>query len=58
MKNLVLAFLLALLVVLTAISVRRVVAGTATTAAESLTLVAIGTGPPPPLPPPPSKPSN
>jgi hypothetical protein len=52
MKNLVLTFLLALLVVLTAISVRRMVAGTATTAAKSPALVAIGADPVP-LPPPP-----
>ncbi len=51
MKNLILTFLLALLVVLTAISVRRMVAGTATAAGQSPTLVAIGTDPVP-LPPP------
>jgi len=51
MKNLVLTFLLALLVVLTAISVRRMVAGT-TTAVKSPALIAIG-GDPVPLPPPP-----
>jgi hypothetical protein len=50
MKNLILTFLLALLVVLTAISVRRMVAGTATAAGQSPTLVAIGTDPVP-LPP-------
>jgi hypothetical protein len=53
MKNLVLTFLLALLVVATAISVRRVLAGNATTAGQSPTVVAIGSSPPPPLPPPP-----
>ncbi len=50
MKNLVLTFLLALLVVLTAISVRRVFAGNATFAAQRPNLVAIG-GEPIPLPP-------
>ena len=52
MKNLVLTFLLALLVVLTAISVRRMVAGTATAAGHKPALVAIGVDPVP-LPPPP-----
>jgi len=59
MKNLVLTFLLALLVVLTAISVRRVIAGTAP-AAPASGLIAIGTSPvpwPPPEPTP-QKPSN
>jgi len=51
MKNFTLTFLLALLVVLTAICVRRTVAGTATAPGESPTLVAIGTDPVP-LPPP------
>ena len=50
MKNLILTFCLAVLVVVTAISVRRMVAGTATDAGQSLTLVAIGTDPVP-LPP-------
>jgi hypothetical protein len=54
MKNLVLTLLLALLVVLTAVSVRQMVAGNATTA-QSPTLVAIGSSPVP-LPPPPPKP--
>ena len=58
MKNLVVTLLLALLVVLTAVSVRRMVAGSATSAG-SPALVAIGTAPVPPLlPPPPPKPSN
>jgi len=62
MKNLALTLLLALLVVLTAVSVRRAVAGNATSAG-SPALVAIGTDPvppllPPPPPPPPPKPSN
>jgi len=51
MKNIVLTFLLALLVVLTAVSVRHMVAGSAAPAAKP-TLVAIG-GDPVPLPPPP-----
>jgi hypothetical protein len=55
MKNLVVTLLLALLVVLTAVSVRRMVAGTSPSAG-SPTLVAIGTDPVPPLPPPPPKP--
>jgi hypothetical protein len=52
MKNLVLTFLLALLVVLTAISVRRLVVGTVT-AAPAPGAIAIGTSPipwPPPEP--------
>ena len=62
MKNSVVTLLLALLVVLTAVSVRRMVAGNAT-CAGSATLVAIGTDPVPPVPPPapkpaPQKPSN
>jgi hypothetical protein len=52
MKNLVLTFLLALLVVAAAISVRRVVAGNATTAGQRPALLAIGSGPVPPWPPP------
>jgi len=56
MKNIVLTFLLALLVVLAAVSVRRMVAGTATTAVKSPALVAIG-GAPVPLPPPPTQPT-
>lgn len=58
MKNLVLTFLLAVLIVLTAISVRRMVGGSATATVQSPTLVAIGTDPVPPLPPPPPKPTN
>jgi len=55
MKNLVLTFLLALLVVATAMSLRRAVAGNAATTGQSATLVAIGTGPVPfPQPPPPN----
>jgi hypothetical protein len=61
MKNLVLTFLLALLVVLTALSARRMVAG-GSCAAGSPSLVAIGGDPVPPLTPPPTpppqKPSN
>jgi len=57
MKNLVLIFLLALLVVATAVSVRRMVAGTAMFAGGIPTLVAIGTDPVP-WPPPPAMPSN
>lgn len=59
MRNLVLTFLLALLVVLTAISARRMVAGSSN-AAGSPTLVAIGGDPVPPMDPPPKppKPSN
>jgi hypothetical protein len=51
MKNLVLTFLLALLIVVAAISIRRMVAGTATVAGQSPTLVAIGVAPVPPWPP-------
>jgi hypothetical protein len=51
MKNLVLTFLLALLVVVTAISLRHMVAGNATSAGQNSTLVAIGTSPVPPWPP-------
>jgi hypothetical protein len=59
MKNLVLTFLLALLVVLTAVSVRRMVAGNASSTAQSPTLVAIGTSPVPTMPPPkPGKPAK
>ena len=54
MKNLVLTLLLALLVVVTAISVRRLVAGTATVAGHGSALVAIG-GSPVPYPPKPSQ---
>ena len=55
MKNLVVTLLLAMLVVLTAVSVRRMVAGNATYAGTP-TLVAIGTDPVPPVPP--GKPSG
>ena len=51
MKNLALTFLLALLIVVTAISVRRMVAGTPTAPGDGPKLVAIGTDPVP-LPPP------
>jgi hypothetical protein len=54
MKNLVLTFLLALLVVVTAISVRRMVTGTASVAGKTPTLMAIGTDPVPPTPPKPT----
>ena len=49
MKNLVVTLMLALLVVLTAVSVRRMVTGNATYAGTP-TLVAIGTDPVPPVP--------
>ena len=55
MKNFVLSVLLAVLVVLTATSVRRLVAGTSTSVGTP-TLVAIGTDPVPPVPP--GKPSG
>jgi len=58
MKNLALTVLLALLVVLTAVSLRRAVSGTVA-AADNPGLLAIGTDPVPPmLPGPPPKPSN
>ena len=57
MKNLVLTLLLALLVVMTAVSVRRMFAGSSA-ATGSPTLVAIGTDPVPLPPPPPPKPKN
>jgi len=47
MKNIFLTFFLALLVVVTAITVRRMVAGTGTAAAQNPTLLAIGTDPVP-----------
>jgi hypothetical protein len=53
MKNLVLTFLLALLVVLTCVSIRRMVGGYATSTTERPTMVAIGGAPVPPFPPPP-----
>jgi len=58
MKNLVLTFLLVLLVLATANSVRRMVGGTATFTKEGLTLVAIGTDPVPLPPPPTPKPTH
>lgn len=57
MKNLVLTFLLALLVVLTSVSIRRMVGGTSTFAGQKPALVAIG-GDPVPFPPPPPKPTQ
>jgi hypothetical protein len=53
MRNLVLTFFLALLVVLTCVSIRRMVAGNATFAGQKPALVAIGVSPVPPFPPPP-----
>ncbi len=50
MKNLVLTFLLALLVVLTCVSIRRMVGGTPTFAGQKTTLVAIGVSPVPTMP--------
>ena len=52
MKNLVLTFLLAFLVVVTVISVRRMVAGSAAVTGQGPILMAIGTDPVPPFPPP------
>jgi hypothetical protein len=52
MKNLVLTFFLALLVVVTVISVRRMVAGNATVTGQKPAVVAIGGAPVPPFPPP------
>ena len=52
MKNLVVTFVLALLVVVTAISVRRMVTGAATAAGQGPAVMAIGTDPVPlPYPP-------
>ena len=51
MKNLILTFLVALLVVWTAISVRRIVAGNLPSTGQRPTLVAIGVEPVPPFPP-------
>ena len=51
MRNFTLTFLLALLVVLTAISVRRMVAGSSRAPGDGPTLVAIGTDPVPWPPP-------
>ena len=53
MKNLILTCLLALLVVVTAISVRRMLGGTAAFAGQKPALVALGGSPVPPIPPPP-----
>jgi hypothetical protein len=55
MKNLVLTFLLALLVVLTCVSIRRMVGGTPTFTGQKPALVAIGAAPVPPFPPPPAR---
>jgi hypothetical protein len=52
MKNVVLTILLAVLVVLTSVSLRRLVAGNATATGRPA-LVAIGVAPVPPVPPPP-----
>ncbi len=52
MKNLVLAFLLALLVVLSSMTLRRSVAGVDRSSSSRPKLVAIGGDPMPPLPPP------
>ena len=57
MKNLAVTVLLALLVVLTAASLRRAVAGTVV-AGDKPAIMAIGTEPVPPLPPPPKKPAS
>jgi hypothetical protein len=56
MKNLVLMFLLALLVVVTASSLWRMFAETVTIDGVRPPLVAIGTDPVPPFPPAPPKP--
>jgi hypothetical protein len=58
MKNLVLMFLLALLVVATASSLWRMFAETVTIDGVRPPLVAIGTDPVPPFPPAPPKPTN
>ncbi len=50
MKNLLLAFLLALLVVLTSMTLRRGVAGVDRSSSSRPNLVAIGGTPPPPVP--------
>ncbi len=52
MKNLLLAFLLALLVVLTSMTLRRGAVGVDRSSSSRPELVAIGGSPPPPLPPP------
>jgi len=56
MKNLVLTFLLALLVVVTCVSIRQMVCGTS--AGQKPALVAIGGAPVPPIPPPPPTPEK
>ena len=58
MKNLVLMFLLAVLVIATASSLWRMFAETAAMNAESPALMAIGTDPVPPFPPPPPPPKS
>ena len=61
MKNVVLMFLFAVLVVLTCVSIRRMVGGTPTFAGQKPALVAIGGEPvpyPPPAPKPTTKPSQ
>jgi hypothetical protein len=57
MKNVVLMFLFAVLVVLTCVSIRRMVGGTPTFAGQKPTLVAIGPEPVP-WPPPPPRPKQ
>ncbi len=52
MKNLLLAFLLALLVVLSSMTLRRSVAGVDKSSSSRPNLVAIGGSPLPPIPPP------
>jgi len=54
MKNLVLTFLLAVLVVLTCVTIRRMVSGTPSFAGQKPALLAIGGDPVPPTPPKPS----
>jgi hypothetical protein len=58
MKNLVLTFLLAVLVVLTCVSIRRMVGGNPAFAGQKPALVAIGSEPVPPMPTPPPKPTQ
>jgi heme/copper-type cytochrome/quinol oxidase subunit 4 len=60
MKNFVMTFVLALLVVLTCVAIRRMVVGNVTSTGQAPTVVAIGTSPVPPWPPdpPPHPPSN
>jgi hypothetical protein len=57
MRNVVLMFLFAVLVVLTCVSIRRMVGGTPTFAGQKPTLVAIGPEPVP-WPPPPPRPKQ